>query len=74
MDNKKDRPFNPIGLYIDIEELKKYSRIVIWGRMFMEDKTIGPWTPILQMPIDKDRLAKKSRLIETYISLEKESG
>jgi len=72
MDNKKERPFNPIGLYIDPEEIEKYSHIVIWGRSFTKDKVFNAWTQLLKMPIDKERLPK-SGLIETYITLEKES-
>ncbi|MFH1629653.1 MAG: hypothetical protein ABIE47_13140 [Pseudomonadota bacterium] len=69
MQQEKSTPFNNYGLWIDPEELKKHSKIVIWEQMLTGDGTIGPWTRLLEIPIDAEFL-KKLTLTGTYISLE----
>ncbi|MCF8142815.1 MAG: hypothetical protein K9N21_02730 [Deltaproteobacteria bacterium] len=61
---------NNYGLYVNPDELKKRSKITIWGQMVMKDRTIGPWVPILDIPIDMKLIKQKTALIGTYISLE----
>ena len=70
MGKEKLTSFNNYGLWVDPDELKKCSHITIWGQMLMEDHTIGPWVRILKVPIDIERIKKKSGLIGTYISCE----
>lgn len=71
MDQEEPKHFSNYGLWIDPEELKKCSHITIWGQMWLSDgNRVGPWTPILQVPIDRGRIKRKTSLIGTYISCE----
>jgi len=67
---EQGKPVSKYGLWIDPEEIKKHSYITVWGQMLMKDHTIGPWVPILDLPIDRDRIKEYTTLIGTYISLE----
>lgn len=69
MEQEEPKHFSNYGLWIDPEELKKCSKIVIWEQMLTGDRTIGPWTPLLEIPIDTEFL-KKITLTGTYISCE----
>ena len=59
------------GLWIDVDKLKECTHITIWGQMWLSDgNRVGPWTPILKIPIDMERIKRKTTLIGTYISCE----
>jgi|GEM_PF-2418870 len=66
---EQGKPVSKYGLWIDPEEIKKHSKIVVWEQMLTGDGTIGPWTPLLTIPLDTEFL-KKITLTGTYISLE----
>ncbi|MBW1710606.1 MAG: hypothetical protein JRJ73_12105 [Deltaproteobacteria bacterium] len=66
---EQGKPVSNHGLWIDPEELKRCSKIVIWEQMLTGGETIGPWTPLLEIPLDTEFL-KKISITGTYISLE----
>ena len=69
MEQENLTPFSNYGLWLNPNELRKCSHITIWGQA-LDDNGFGPWFRVLQIPIDMERIKKKTALIGTYISCE----
>ena len=62
-----------LGILVDLEELRKTKRLVLWGRIAQSGKHTSPHVKLLEVPIDWDALnIDKTRgiIFNTYIAFE----
>lgn len=58
------------GVMVDLNELKKTSKIVLWGRLLKKDSSISPYMKFMEIPVDWNVISEELAVVDTHISFE----
>lgn len=58
------------GVMVDLTELKKTSKIILWGRFLKQDLSVSPYMKIMEIAADWNNIPEKKVIVDTHISFE----
>jgi len=58
------------GILVDLEELKKTSKIVLWGKIAHKNNTYTPNVKIAEIDVDWRWAAGKAGVFDTHLTFE----